>query len=173
MDHGARAGDLAGMIEGLFYGAGLWLTAMLSTTAVPSLIAPLCYAPLMLTTGLLVLHREGVVPGVAWLVLGAVLLGEPSLVLAAAVGAVLVVRVFAARSVYALLGLGVATGGVVAIAQGIGTTLRVLTGGTGGSLAPIAWRYVLLLALLYCGYVLVHVLRRTLLRLFVIRQHEY
>lgn len=155
---------------------GFVVSYMLATTLVPSLPEPLAYAPLMLACGLLVMHRAGSVVGGAWMLLGGILIAGPGTfwlaVVAAVVGGVLAERVFAARSVYALLGLGAATGGAIAVAKIVAAVVALIAGTQvpmGMVFGRACWEMLLLLIMLYGGFVLLHFARRTLSTLFVLR----
>lgn len=169
------------MIQDVALALAFLVTTTIAATIVPSLPLPLAFLPLMLATGLLVMHRVGSIPGALWIVLGAGLVqgigavqGEllPACI-GAIGGAVLVERVFASRSVYALLGLGLSAGGLVALAAIAGNVFAHLTGAAARNFGSVAgqsaWELLLLVMTLYAGFVLTSWLRRVLTRLFVIR----
>lgn len=167
-------------MEGAWLALTFVLTSLLATTAVPSLPLPFALFPLMLMSGILVMHRLGVVHGAVWLVLAGVVLElvgtAPGRVvaygLAAIVGVVATERVFAKRSVYALLGLGFTTGAAFVLyawaQQLIGSWLnRARTEGM--SFIEAIWTLALLTVGLYIGFTFAVVLRRWFEKTFVVR----
>lgn len=156
-------------------------TTLTAMTVVPSLPIPFVYTPLMLMTGLLVMHRIGVSPGVAWIVLGALMLEARGITpgwlfpmcMSALLAALLVERVFATRSVYALLGLGLVTGVAAVVLYSIAKLIGGIVSGTpvafGALLREDVWTLLLLLAGLYIGFTTIVTVREWLQRLFVVR----
>ncbi len=153
---------------------------MLAGTAIPSLPLPFAYIPLMLICGVLVMNRVHALHGALWLVLSGAMLESfgtaPGRLLAyvcsAVVGSLLAERVFATRSVYALIGLGACTGTVfVAVAWLHRYVLYVFSGQhtVGMSTAEGGWTVLFLLAGLYLGFVAVVTFRRFVTRTFVVR----
>ncbi|MBI1908026.1 hypothetical protein HYS28_01235 [Candidatus Uhrbacteria bacterium] len=157
------------------------VTAVVAFAGVPSLPYPLAVFPLMLVTGLLVMHRVGVGPGVAWLVIGALVLEVRGItpgwcipvIATAFLAALLVERVFATRSVYALLGLGLVSGlSAVSLFLAL-SLLRTAIQGAGPTFGRLlhegAWTFILLLAGLYVGFVTIVTFRSWVQRTFVVR----
>lgn len=169
------------MLPAVFLSLGFFFTSLIAVTVVPSLPAPLAYTPLVMITGLLTMHRVGVGPGVAWLALGGLFLSFTGIapgafvphVVSALVAVLLVERVFATRSVYALLGLGLVTGlctlVVDLIVQGIGSIFDDAPRSFTGLLSHNLWTLLLLILGLYAGFVIVVAFRTWTRRTFVIR----
>lgn len=168
------------MREAIYLALTFAFTMFVAQGVVPSLPFPLLYTPLVMITGLLVLQRQGVVVGVAWLVLGSLLLAVdnvapqillPSLI-ATAVAAIFATRVFATRSVYALMGLGLVTGLAFCLSALGGSLLKILFSPNflPASLLPnLLATFILLQVGLYLGFVVSTSLRSWTLRTFVVR----
>ena len=127
------------MRESIYLALAFLATLFLALCFVPSLPYPLAYTPLIFITGLLVMHRTGVAPGLAWLFLGSLLLATDHVAIASfwpqffalLAAGLLASRVFASRSVYALMGLGLITGAVLllfTLLQALATL--IFSGGT-------------------------------------------
>lgn len=167
-------------MEGFWLAMGFICASLLAATAVPSLPVPFAYLPLMLMCGILVMNRVNVIHGAIWLVLSGVVLGvlgtAPERLLAyivtAAVGLVLADRVFAKRSVYALLGLGVSMGVVFVLWEWLHRVIARLlnpervVGMSGGE---AWWTFVLLLGGLYVGFVVTVMFRHWVGKRFLVR----
>ncbi|HCC83777.1 TPA: hypothetical protein DEP96_02925 [Candidatus Uhrbacteria bacterium] len=168
------------MREAIYLALGFASTMFVALGVIPSLPFPLMYTPLVLITGLLVLQREGVGPGIAWLLLGSLLLSIdhvaprmliPSII-ATLVAAIFANRVFATRSVYALMGLGLITGLTFSLVVLLGALFSVIFLATPlpTTLLLSLLAFFLLLQLgLYLGFLAVTSLRSWTLRTFVVR----
>lgn len=167
-------------MEGFLLAVGFICASLLAVTAVPSLPVPFAYLPLMLMCGILVMNRVSVIHGAIWLVLSGGVLGltgtAPERLLAyvatAAVGLMLADRVFAKRSVYALLGLGVTMGAVFVLWEwlhhGISHLLNPerVVGMTAGE---AWWTLLLLLSGLHVGFMVAVTLRHWVGKRFLVR----
>lgn len=167
-------------MEGIWLAVGFIITSLLATTAVPSLPVPFAYLPLMLGGGILVMNRVNVVHGALWLVLSGVVLQAAGTApgrlvgyaIAALVGYVLAERVFAKRSVYALIGLGLTTGAAFVIFESghhIVAAWLNRASDVGMTLREAAWTLLLLVLALYVGFVLAVELRRWVEKTFIVR----
>lgn len=169
------------MTRALLLSIGLFISLLVAASAVTSLPFPFVYTPIITITGLLVLNRVGIAEGAVWLIAGGFFLtaagSNPHALLenaiVAGLGALLTTRVFATRSAYALLGLGVATGVSAGAAVLIVGGMRNLTLGlpliAEDAAARAAWTLILLLAGLYAGFASVVMLRQRLQKFFVVR----
>ncbi len=168
------------MREAIYLAIGFALTMLMAIGIVPSLPFPLTYTPLVLITGLLVLQREGVGPGVAWLLLGSLLMTIDHVapytlwptIIATLVAVIFATRVFATRSVYALMGLGLVTGLTYSLTVLFGALLAVIFSATPlpSTLLPSLLAFFVLLQLcLYLGFMAIVSLRSWTLRTFVVR----
>lgn len=168
-------------MQALLLSCSFFTTILLAVTFVPSLPYPFAYTPLVMITGLLTMHRVGVGPGVVWLVLGAITMQlqhtgngwSAAIIVSSAVAVLLVERVFATRSVYALLGIGFVTGIVATIVHIVLGITSSLVGGTAFSFKALVlqntWTLLLLLIGLYGGFVVIGTLRAWTRHLFVVR----
>lgn len=135
----------------------------LEMSLVQSFPLPYAVMPVMLIAGIIVLHRVDLVLGIAWLVMMSVLAdpwgeGATTVVpfLAAAVAAVpLEQRIFANRSVYALLGMGLSLQFVVVLTAVIMAAAHGLWSDTAlfghGFLTARIYETIMLLLGLYGG----------------------
>lgn len=167
-------------MEGVWLAISFVCTSLLAATAVPSLPVPLAFFPLMLGGGILVMNRVNVLHGALWLALSGIVLGVigtapgrlSAYIVTAAVGLVLADRVFAKRSVYALLGLGVSMGTVFVLWEWLHRLLGRILGNehaVGMSAGEGWWTLLLLLGGLYAGFVIAVVLRRWVGKRFLVR----
>lgn len=167
------------MIEAIVLFASFLLTSFTAMTVVPSLPLPLAHIPLILITGLLVMHRVGVGPGVAWIVTGALILEvrgiTPGYILpltaSAGIAFILVERVFATRSVYALLGLGLVTGLVSAVVYLIVQLLKGIIYDSPVALGALVQQSISTLVLLqiglYVGFTAIVSIRSSMRNMFM------
>lgn len=167
-------------MDGIWLAIGFILSSTLAVTVIPSLPVPFAYTPLLLAGGIVVMNRVRVSDGALWIVLSGIVLSMYdvahgrgfSTVCAAIAGMVLAERVFAKRSVYALLGLGATTGGVFVgcewIRHGIAQWLN-FSGASGMSFSEAWWTWFLLLAVVYCAFVGSVTIRRVLGTRFLVR----
>ena len=167
-------------MEGAWLAIGFILASLLAGTAVPSLPVPFAYLPLMLMCGILVMNRVNVVHGALWLVLSGVVLGATGIApgrllayIATAIAAfVLAERVFAKRSVYALIGLGASAGLVFVCVELLHRLVSNLLNSkrvVGMSAGEALWTLMLLLIGLYVGFVVTVMVRRWIGRRFLVR----
>lgn len=168
------------MREALYLALCFALTMFVALGVIPSLPYPLMYTPLIIITGLLVMQRQSVGSGAAWLFLGSLLLVLdhvaphfflPTLI-ATVVASGFATRVFATRSVYALMGLGLVTGLTFCLSAFLGSLLSLLFIATPlpTKLLPNLLAIFLLLQVgLYLGFLAVTTLRSWTLRTFVVR----
>ncbi len=170
------------MREAIYLAFGFAITMLLALCIVPSLPYPLMYTPLVMIAGLLVLQREGVGPGVAWLLLGSILMTVDHVapytlwptIISTLVAVIFATRVFATRSVYALMGLGLITGLTYILTVLLGALIAVIFSSTLLPNGQLSWSslvaFFLLLQLgLYLGFMAIVSLRSWTLRTFVVR----
>jgi hypothetical protein len=165
------------MREAIYLALGFFVTLFIASCVVPSLPYPLYYTPLITITGLLVLQRGIIGAGLAWLIIGNLLLAtnhvSPQTLLpqlaATVIAAFFATRVFATRSVYALMGLGLLTGLVIGLVTLLIALFSLATGGFVASSGSIIWSFVLLQIGLYIGFMTSISLRNWAKRTFVVR----
>lgn len=165
------------MREAIYLAFGFFITLFSAVCVVPSLPYPLMYLPLITITGLIVLQRGTIGVGVTWLVLGSSLLAInrvapqallPQLV-ATAVAVLFATRVFATRSVYALMGLSLVTGLVISIVALLISLLAMATSGLTIANGAIIWTFILLQVGIYLVFMATISLRNWANRTFVVR----
>lgn len=165
----------------MWLGLGFILASIFATTVVPSLPEPLVFFPLLLVIGIVVMNRVDVVQGAVWLVLsGAVLSATGTMpgrffatLLATAMSVVLAERVFAKRSVYALLGLGATTGAVYVLVELVRRSIARAFGdenAVGMDANEAWWTWLLLLCGVYASFVIVVALKQWLGKRFFVRE---
>jgi hypothetical protein len=121
--------------------------------------------PLLTIAGILVMQRIGIVEGAAWFfVLGIIRLDIISIVIAF-IGPVLLVKLFSARSLYALLGLGLVAFGFGIVTLGV--THELVTWLKDSTVWKMSYstlfvQEVLLVPGLFCGSNLVRWFERTI-----------
>lgn len=169
------------MVEAIILFVSFLLTSLTAMTIVPSLPLPLAYTPLILITGLLVMHRVGVGPGIAWIVVGALILEVRGitpghilpLTVAAGIAFMLVERVFATRSVYALLGLGLVTGLtsviVYSMVQLVNGMINEMPVSLSSLIQQSLWLLILLEVGLYLSFTGIVTIRSSMRNIFMMR----
>lgn len=176
-----------GLLTTKTYMQGLWLAlsfilaSIIATTAMHSLPEPLVFLPLMLAGGIVVMNRIGVVQGALWLVLSSIVLASAgtlpgrlvTTLIATAMGVILAERVFAKRSVYALLGLGATTGAVYVV---LGLTHRAIArmfndvSMVGMGVREAWWTWLLLMISVYAAFVVTVAITQWLGKRFLVRE---
>ncbi|MEK7459011.1 MAG: hypothetical protein AAB663_01250 [Patescibacteria group bacterium] len=168
-------------MQGLWLALSFILASIIATTAIPSLPEPFVFLPIMLAGGIVVMNRIGVVQGTLWLVLSSVVLATAgtssgrvvTTLIATAVGVVLAERVFAKRSVYALLGLGATTGAVYVV---LGLAHRVVArmlddvSAVGMNVREAWWTWLLLMFSVYAAFVVAVAVTQWLGKRFLVRE---
>lgn len=169
------------MIEAIALSIAFVMTSLFASSFVAAMPEPFTYLPLMMITGLLVLHRVGIFPGAVWLFGGGIYLHVSGtapgnilpLLVTAAAGAILVEKTFATRSVFALLGLGFTTGVLAGITRLLMTIWEAFSTGAalqlGAAVEREGIRLMLLIAGLYVGFVVMTSTKSYAQKLFVVR----
>jgi hypothetical protein len=117
MDHGFDFAATWNMTRYVWYGLAFFLVFLTHLSVISVLPAPLRFFPLSLVAGVIVLHERSLFIGATWIALSGIVyelwgLGAGDLVascVAAVVAVLLATLVFAKRSFWALLGIGLGT----------------------------------------------------------------
>ncbi len=165
-------------MRGILLALAFLLAELVAHTVITSLPAPFVYFPLMLTLGVVIMNRASVPEGVTWILLAGFVAGGAHgdvLTYAAAglVGAIASLRIFATRSVYALLGLALTVGMAFLVTRSV-LGLLVSFIHTDNTRIPVSindgmWTMLLLLAGVYGAFVIIVMGKRWFKTTFIVR----
>lgn len=97
------------MRTGIILGIVFFLFLFIEQSFFHALFGIVANIPLMLIAGMIIMQRVGIEEGVAWCIALAVFRMDIGALFLAAVGPILILQIFTTRSMYALVGFGIAS----------------------------------------------------------------